>query len=326
MNFVREPLVFEPVYKDYPWGGRSIAKVYNRLGTPEVCAESWEIAARPDGDSIVKNGRFAGRSLTTLAAKFGSSLTGTCAPDPYRFPLLFKLIDARERLSVQVHPDEPSARLTGGEPKTEVWMILDSLPGACLYAGLRRDGCDSDKLRQALSDGTADQLLMRLEATPGQALFIPGGLIHAIGAGCLIYEIQQNSNTTYRLFDWNRTGPDGKTRTLHIEEAMRSINWSLSAPKLTPPVIEHEASNNRWSSVSRCAFFSIRLLEASAPERVKMDGASFHALFTADGSLDLSANGETVRLTKGTSALIPADAGEYTVTPQKTAELLLTTL
>ena len=325
MNFVREPLVFEPVYKDYPWGGRRIAEAYGRQGAPEICAESWEIAARPDGDSIVKQGRFAGRGLAALADEFGANLTGTRAPDPHRFPLLFKLIDARECLSVQVHPDESGASLTGGEPKTELWVILDSLPDACLYAGLR-DGCNPASLRQALAEGTAERLLPRLDAMPGHALFIPGGLIHAVGAGCLIYEIQQNSNTTYRLFDWNRAGFGGEKRALHMETGLRSVNWSLPAPKLTPPVFEHENNGNRWSAVSRCAFFSTRLLEAAVPERVKTDGSSFHAVFTAEGSVELSAGGHSVPLAKGSSALIPADAGEYTVTPQNPAKLLFTTL
>ncbi len=325
MDFVREPLVFEPFYKNYPWGGRRIAQAFCRRGTPEICAESWEIAARPDGDSVVKHGRFAGRGLAELAGEFGSGLTGTRAPDPRRFPLLFKLIDARECLSVQVHPDESGARLTGGEPKTELWVILDSRPGACLFAGLR-DGCDPDHLQRAIADGTADRLLVRLDADPGQALFIPGGLVHAVGAGCLIYEVQQNSNTTYRLFDWNRTGPGGGKRTLHIEAGLRSIDWSLPAPQLVSPVTESENNGNRWSMVSRCAFFTTRRLEAISPERVNLDGSSFHAIFTADGTLELSAEGESVQLAKGASALIPADAREYVLTPHGKVELLLTTL
>lgn len=325
MNFVREPLVFEPVYKDYLWGGCRIAEAYGRENAPKVCAESWELAARPDGDSVVSEGRFAGRALADLTAEFGAGLTGTLNPYPQRFPLLFKLIDARECLSVQVHPNNANACLTGGEPKTELWVILDCAPGACLYAGLRA-GVTPSALQDALSDGTAEKQLVQLEVCAGQALFIPGGLVHAIGAGCLIYEIQQNSNTTYRLFDWNRTGPDGQTRPLHIDASLKSIDWSLPAPQAVSPVAQADGHGNQWAVVSRCAYFTTRQLEGDKRESVTLDGTSFHAVFTMDGTIDLAAGGQSVRLAKGMSALIPADAAAYTVTPHGHAKMLITSL
>ncbi len=325
MCFVREPLVFKPVYKDYLWGGCRIAAAYGRGKVPEVCAESWEIAARPDGESVVEEGRFAGRGLSWLTAEFGTCLTGTLNPDPQRFPLLFKLIDARECLSVQIHPNNSNACLTGGAPKTELWVVLDCAPGACLYAGMR-EGATPATLQAALSEGAADKQLVRLEVSAGQALFIPGGLVHAIGAGCLIYEIQQNSNTTYRLFDWNRTGPDGKTRPLHIEASLKSIDWSLPAPRLVSPEAKAEGHGNLWTHLARCAYFTTRQLEGANCERVAVDGTSFHAIFTVDGIIELTAGDKSVRLVKGMSALIPADAQKYTVTPEGHAKMLITTL
>ena len=225
MNTLSTPLLFRPVYKDYIWGGDRIPAAYSRGDAPGRCAESWEIAAHPDGDSVVAHGPFAGRTLSALTAEYGAALTGTRAPDPTRFPLLFKLIDAREKLSVQVHPSDATAGLTGGEPKTEMWYVLDRTGGATLYAGLR-DGVTPAALRAALADGTAKHCLTEHPATPGQAIFIPGGLVHAIGDGCLIYEVQQNSNTTYRLYDWDRVGADGTPRALHVGQSFKVIDWT----------------------------------------------------------------------------------------------------
>jgi mannose-6-phosphate isomerase len=325
MNDLRVPLVFEPVYKDYLWGGNRLAARYGRTGTPAVCAESWEIAAHPDGESVVAAGRFAGRGLAALAAGFGAALTGTRAPEPHRFPLLFKLIDAHDRLSVQVHPNNENAGRTGGEPKTEMWFVLDRAPGASLYAGLA-EGVTPASLRAALADGTAASLLVELPVEPGQALFIPGGLVHAIGAGCLIYEVQQNSNTTYRLFDWNRTGADGKPRDLHIEENFKTIDWSLPAPQMTAPAPLQLEGAGRWSSVAACEFFDVRRLDLAAPLDVAVDGTSFHALFAVEGRATVEAGGERVALRAGQSALVPADAGTYILTPDPSASLLVTTL
>jgi mannose-6-phosphate isomerase len=325
MNALRVPLVFKPVYKDYLWGGTRLASVYSRAGTPAVCAESWEIASHPDGESVVASGRFAGRGLMALAAEYGAALTGARAPEPTRFPLLFKLIDARDRLSVQVHPNNGNAGRTGGEPKTEMWVVLDRAPGASLYAGLA-GGVTPDSLRAALADGTAAARLVELPVEPGQALFIPGGLVHAIGAGCLIYEVQQNSNTTYRLFDWNRTGADGKPRALHIEESFKTIDWSLPAARMIAPAPCGTEGPNRWSDVVACAFFNVRRLDLAAPLDVAVDGASFHALFAAGGRVDVAAGGERVTLRAGQSALVPADAGAYTLTPDASAGLIVTTL
>jgi mannose-6-phosphate isomerase len=325
MNAIRTPLVFSPVYKDYLWGGHRIPDTYGRAGAPAVCAESWEISAHPDGESVVATGPFAGRGLAGLAAEFGAALLGTGAPDPARFPLLFKLIDARDRLSVQVHPNAASAALTGGEPKTEMWVVLDRDPGASLYAGLA-EGVTPASLRAALADGSAASQLVRLPVEPGQALFIPGGLVHAIGAGCLIYEVQQNSNTTYRLFDWKRAGADGKPRPLHIEESFKTIDWALRPPRMATPAANGGDGANRWSDVVSCGFFTVRKLELEGKQQVAADGTSFHALFVTSGRISVTAGGERVTLGAGASALIPAAAAGYTLEPDATATLLITTL
>ncbi len=275
--------------------------------------------------SAVAQGPFSGRTLGELSTAFGPSLTGTHAPDPQRFPLLFKVIDARSRLSVQVHPNNVNAARTGGEPKTEMWYVLGCAPGASLYAGLEK-GVTPDSLRAALAAHTAESQLVRLPVAAGLALFIPGGLVHAIGGGCLIYEVQQNSNTTYRLFDWGRTGADGEPRPLHIEESFRTIDWSLPAPQLITPVPDSQAGPNRWSEVVACAFFTLRKLELASPQQVPLDGTTFHALFVTDGRVTVTAGGESVVLRSGASALIPAAAAGYALTPDAIATVLVTTL
>ena len=325
MNALKGPLSFHPVYKDYIWGGSRIPLTYRRTGAPQVCAESWEISAHPDGPSVVANGAWAGTRLDELVRRFGGDLLGRRAPQPDRFPLLFKLIDARDRLSVQVHPNNANASRTGGEPKTEMWYVLGCEPGAALFAGLA-EGVAEDSLRQALGAGTAGDCLVRLPVAPGQALFIPGGLVHAIGAGCLVYEVQQNSNTTYRLYDWDRKGADGKPRALHIDESFKTIDWTLRVPRMVRPQPSTRPGPNAWSEVVACDYFTLRKLELSTPETIGVDGASFHGLFVERGSLHLAADGESVRLAAGASALVPACSAGYTLTPETDSAVLVTTL
>lgn len=325
MNVPKTPFVFRPIYKDSIWGGVRIAAAYGRIGTPKVCAESWEISAHPDGQSVVANGPFTGQTLGELASAFGAAITGIRAPVSTRFPLLFKLIDARDRLSVQVHPNNANAALTQGEPKTEMWVVLDRTPNAQLFAGLAA-GVSPNSLRAALAAGTAEEHLVRLPIEPGQALFIPGGLVHAIGAGCLIYEVQQNSNTTYRLFDWNRTGVDGKPRQLHIEESFKSIDWSLKPPQMREPTPCGASGQNTLFAVVACDYFTLRKLDLTETMRIPVDGTSFHALFVVNGRATVSAGGEVIVLETGMSGLIPAAATSYTLTPETSATLLITTL
>ena len=326
MSEIGYPLLFNPVYKDYVWGGQRMAARYGRAGTPFICAESWEISAHADGMSRVANGPLAGHSLAALAEQFGALLTGTHAPCPDRFPLLLKLIDARENLSVQVHPNDENAGLVGGEPKTEAWYVLDCTPDAMLYAGLK-PGTTPTSFRMAMSKGLAPQQLFQLPVAPGDALFIPGGLVHAIGAGCLIFEVQQTSNTTYRLFDWGRFDATGQPRQLHIQQAFQVIDPSLAEPRLIHPTAPARTPCNCWSSVLHCKYFNLRRLELRSAEDVPLDGASFHALFVLDGEAVVSAGGVAVPLSAGGSCLIAAAAKAFTLHPARaSATVLITTL
>lgn len=232
------PLTFLPLYKERPWGGRAMARLYGRRlpDEPARIGESWEVVDREDDQSVVADGPLAGRTLHELWRDYRREIFGATAVShpSRRFPLLIKILDARETLSLQVHPPAAAAARLGGEPKTEMWFITEAAEGAVLHAGVR-PGVTCDSFRQALRDGTAADLVPRLPVRAGDSIFIPSGRLHAIGAGLVLFEIQQNSDTTYRVFDWNRTGPDGRPRPLHVEESLECIDFNDTAPALNPP-------------------------------------------------------------------------------------------
>lgn len=321
------PLIFEPIYKSYLWGGNRLSTYFRRAKAPVPCAESWELSAHPNGLSVVSQGPYKGQTLQDLTTTYGSLLIGEYAPDPTHFPLLFKVIDAAESLSIQVHPNHHQAPRIGNDPKTEMWYVLACDPLAKIYAGLRPETTPATLHAALQANNGIDKHLVTLEPQSGQALFIPGGLVHAIGAGCLIYEVQQNSNTTYRLFDWNRTGPDGHSRPLHVEQGMQSIDWSLPPPLLITPSPPTEARGNRWSDLVNCPFFTVRHLDLTLPLTLTPQRESFIVLFVAQGHVELtSANTPPFLLPAGTSVLIPACSDFCLVTPKQPSTLLVTTL
>jgi mannose-6-phosphate isomerase len=221
------PLRFAPLFKRYLWGGRRLAALLGKpLGPETDYAESWEVADHAQGQSVVASGPLAGATLHELVAARGPELLGRHAPQP-RFPLIFKFLDCNRDLSVQVHPDDAAAALLTPPDlgKTEAWVILAAEPGSRVYAGLKR-GVDRPHLEQRLAAGRTAECLASFEPVPGQCIFIPAGTVHALGAGLVVAEIQQASDTTYRLFDWNRVGPDGQPRKLHIAEALPVIDYA----------------------------------------------------------------------------------------------------
>jgi len=300
-----KPLAFRPVYKSYLWGGRFLPAQYNRADAPEVCAESWEISGHSEGMSIVESGAHAGETLDALARRFGAQLIGRPLE---KFPLIFKLINARERLSVQVHPSDAAALAHGGEAKSEMWFMLGD---GKIYAGLR-GGVDEKNFRAAIETKTVESLLVRHDVREGDAIYIPGGLIHAIGENCLVYEVQQASDTTYRLFDWERS------RRLHIEQGMRVTDWGLATPKVV-----RATPRPGWHDVVRCEYFYMRELILNGAETVASDG-SCHALFVKRGTARVSSGGATMEAACGKSVLLPACCGAYAL--EGDAEILITTL
>ena len=307
------PLCFWPVYKDYIWGGDRIIRLYQRQEPPGRYAESWEISDRPDGMSMIRNGPLAGKSLADVIQTAGPELLGTAVKER-RFPLLIKLIDSRDRLSVQVHPDDDTAKRFGGEAKTEMWYVLDSDAGAGVFAGLKQ-GADEQLFRDALKSKRFRELLTFVPVSRGDAVFVPGGRVHAIDAGCLLLEVQQNSNTTYRIYDWDRVGSDGKPRELHINEALRVIRWKESSVAKTPPrKLDSIGSNERWE-VIRCAYFRMERMVLKSRCRCAGDERTFQALFVPKAGVTLHWDGQSLPLPPGTSCLVPASLRECFIEP-----------
>jgi len=316
MTVTAYPLLLQPVYKDYIWGGKRLAQKYNRKNTPEICAESWEVSDRPEGMSVVVNGFYKGKSLHELVKLMGHDLLGRDV-DSDVFPLLVKIIDAKKDLSVQVHPNNSNAGLTGGEAKTEMWYVLAAEPKSVIYAGLK-PGVTREFFEKSLAENSLESgALAKIPAAAGRAVYVPGGRVHAIGAGCLLLEVQQNSNTTYRVYDWGRVGVDGKPRELHLKKALQVIDWDNSAPEVVPPSPLDSIGENRHWQVIDSPFFRIRRMELRDAEEISHDGSSFQILFVVSGSVLIGANGVMASTEAGESCLIPAAARDYTVTPIK---------
>ncbi|MBL7116175.1 MAG: class I mannose-6-phosphate isomerase [Kiritimatiellae bacterium] len=315
------PLILRPVYKDYIWGGTRISERYHRSDTPPVCAESWEVTDRPEGMSIITNGPLAGTTLHTLVSEWGQRLVGThYTAGP--FPLLVKVIDAAKRLSLQVHPNNETAAIYGGEAKTECWYVLDATPNAFMYAGFKNK-ITQNIFSEKLKTKSAEPALHAIPARKRNTVFIPGGRAHAIGEGCLLLEVQQNSNTTYRVYDWGRVGNDGKSRELHVKQAMRVINWNDVRPSgHEPRHIPSHGPNPRWELVTS-DYFHLERLELVKQETVHPAPSSGTILFVEHGTVNITCGGITESLPQGTSCLIPAAAASYTLIPSETRASLV---
>ena len=228
------PLQFEPIFMERIWGGRRLESLFGKkLPAQKQIGESWEIVDRPEAQSVVANGSLKGKTLHELWTKHRSSLFGD-VPDAARFPLIVKVLDAREKLSLQVHPPEKMAARVAGEPKTEFWYVAAAEEGAELFLGFR-EPISRDQFGQVLREGTAADYVQTVRVKVGDSVFLPAGRIHAVGAGNLLIEIQQNSDTTYRVFDWNRLDAKGQPRQLHIEKALQCIDFHDVAPGLLEP-------------------------------------------------------------------------------------------
>jgi mannose-6-phosphate isomerase len=226
------PFSFHPLLKERVWGGRNLDRLYRKsLPSGVAIGESWEITDRPDDNSVIANGPLAGKNLHWLVTNFGAELLGDVPVQNGRFPLLIKILDAQEKLSLQVHPPRDQAAKLGGEPKTELWYIADARPGAELYVGLKA-GTTRAEFEHSIRTGEVARCFHRVAVESGDAMFLPSGRVHALGAGLVIFEIQQNSDTTYRVFDWNRVGLDGKPRALHIQQSLASIAFDDFEPGL----------------------------------------------------------------------------------------------
>ena len=305
-----QPIVFEPLLMERVWGGRRLETLlHKRLPVGARFGESWEIVDRTDAQSVVHEGPLHGRTLHELWTDFREPVFGKGLPDSERFPLLFKLLDAQERLSVQVHPPASVAAQLGGEPKTEMWYLIDALLESDLYAGLK-SGVTRDDFMTALDEGRVADLIHNIPVHRGDAFFIPSGRIHAIGAGNLIFEVQQNSDTTYRVFDWNRLGLDGKPRPLHVDESLQSINFDDPEPGVVEP---------RGESVVACEYFAVEKWPLTEPRLISQAG---FAVFTVVGGR-AKCGGQEFRM--GDFFLIPPGLTDRELQPLEPETILLRT-
>ncbi|SKA03429.1 mannose-6-phosphate isomerase, class I [Selenihalanaerobacter shriftii] len=309
------PLKFKPIYKEKIWGGNNIATYFNRNLPKNKIGESWELAAHKNGTSIVNNGRFKDKSLTELINKYWIEIMGTRIKeeDHDRFPLLIKILDANDKLSVQVHPDdEYAAEHEDGElGKTEMWYILDAEPGAELIYGLK-PGVTKEEFKVSIEDGSLVDKLNRIKVKKGDILFIPTGTIHSIKEGVLLAEIQQNSDTTYRVFDWNRVGDDGQPRKLHIKEALDVVDFNRDDYKKSQSV-KYENNKYQRKILTTCEYFTCEKLLVEDSFSAQPQGKRFEVLLCLDGKGIINYENGKVNIKGGETILIPAVLDEYKI-------------
>lgn len=300
---------------DFIWGGNKIINFFHREKKESTIAESWEISDRDDAMSIVLNGYLRGKTLRQLVEEMKQRLYGE---DHFfhRFPILLKIIDANQNLSVQVHPDNENAQILGAEPKTECWYILDAEKDAKVYIGFN-EAMNPQKFEKALKEKRVIGVLREVFVKKGDVLFIPGGRVHAIAKGCLILEAQQNSNTTYRVYDWNRVGKDGKSRDLHLNEAFQVINWGdCGNPRVESQLLDRERNYEIWSLIDTPYFQIEKLLLRKEIEWIS-NHTTFEILFTISGKGSLEVNNNKEFLFPGKTYLVPAAASRIRVTTQQ---------
>ena len=313
---VDSPLVFEPIFMERVWGGRRLEQLYGKKLLPGArIGESWEIVDREEAQSVVHEGPLRGQTLHELWSTRREEIFGPGLADTERFPLLVKMLDAQERLSLQVHPPADLAEGLGGEPKTEMWYVAHAEAGADVFAGLA-DLTSRGQFEEALHDGRAADLVQRLPVQEGDAIFIPSGRIHAIGAGCLIVEIQQNSDTTYRVFDWNRVGLDGRPRTLHVEQSLQATNFGDVGPTLQPKMAGPVAT------VVSCSFFHVEKWTLDTPRNALENSGGRFAIFNClEGGVECGGK----KFGPGDFFLVPANLTQEEMHPTEAGTLLLRT-
>ncbi len=300
------PISFTPLYQKRVWGGRSLQTTFARAlpDTTELYGESWEISDRAHDMSIVCGGVYDGLSLNTLWREKREQVFGTGLPEADRFPLLVKILDCCSDLSVQVHPPEAQARAYGGEPKTEMWYIAAARPGAKLYVGIK-EGVTPESFKEGIENGKVEELLHTITPQAGEHLLLDSGRLHAIGAGLLIYEVQQNSDTTYRVFDWNRQGLDGQPRALHVTESLACIDFADVEPQM---------DTKHGAQLTHCPYFCVHEYDLREGAALQVQDPRRFAIITIISGEVVDATGR--RYQQGDFFLLPVGASPLTVLRQ----------
>ena len=294
------PVKLSPAFKDYLWGGTKLKEKYNKKSDLEIVAESWEMSCHKDGQSVVTTGEYAGKTLSEYVAMLGKDALGEKAKKFSYFPLLIKFIDAKDNLSIQVHPaDEYALRVEGEYGKTEMWYVLEAEEGAYLYYGFNRD-ITKEEFAERIKNNTILEVLNKVNVKSGDVFFIDAGTVHAIGAGLMICEIQQNSNTTYRVYDYDRRDKEGNARPLHVEKAIE-VSKLTKAPELK------KAEDDVLAS---CEYFTVKKAMVNGEKSLKIDESSFVSLIVVEGTGEVALGEDKLSVTKGDSIFVPAQNGE----------------
>jgi len=321
MTFIAYPLTFEPIFKERIWGGRKLQSLYGK-NLPEgiPVGESWEISDRPGDESLIANGPLAGRSLRWLMEEAAPELLGPRVSMPKRFPLLIKIIDAQEKLSLQVHPPAAVAAKLGGEPKTEMWYVTQAAPGAELYVGLQRGVTRAEFERKAVL-GTVTECFHRIPVKSGDSVFLQSGRVHALGANIVIFEVQQNSDTTYRVFDWNRVDTSGKPRQLHLAQSLQSIDFNDFEPGLLPDKFLNDG-RSPVRELAKNDLFNVSVRKLASGESMTYNSGAMRILGVVEGRVVLSGGGQSVERGPGQFILLPASLSETVVKASTAASFI----
>ena len=317
------PLKFEPILKDKIWGGTRLkTMLYKEISPANCCGESWEVSGLVGDESMITNGFLAENNLNELLEIYMTELVGEKNYEKYGlgFPLLIKFIDAQDNLSVQVHPnDELAQRKYGQSGKTEMWHVIASEPGSGLYVGFNKT-VSKAQFEEAIANGTVDEVLHFYPVQPGDTFMIPAGTVHAIGKGVLLAEIQQPSDITFRVFDWNRLDDEGNSRELHVQEALEAIDFDHQTDNFK---VEYQPQLNKTVRLVRSQYFNTSLLEFDQPLNksfVEID--SFVIYMCLDGQILLAYGDERERLETGEVVLIPAEMEEVQLLPARKSKVL----
>ena len=314
MNY---PFILQPSGKDYLWGGQRLNTEFEKQIDLDPLAETWECSSHPDGPSVVKTGGFKGQTLSKVISD-NPQFLGARHSEDKALPILIKFIDAKSDLSVQVHPNDEYAKVyeNGQLGKTEMWYVLDATKDARLVYGLKKD-CTKEQIRESIEKGKLSNLLQSVKVNKDDLFFIEAGTIHAIGAGCLIAEIQENSNLTYRLYDYDRVGKDGKKRELHIDKSLKVANLkSSSEPKQPLRVLKYRPGVAK-ELLSRCKYFEVYRMLVNTERRQSVtyssDNLSFRVLLCIKGCGVLKFEDQSLEFFKGDCIFVPADSVEIKI-------------
>lgn len=312
------PLILEPAFKDYIWGGTRLRDDFGKKCDLPKIAESWELSCHKDGMSVIANGEFKGLTLSEFIQKEGKDVLGSSCGKFEDFPILIKLIDAKDNLSVQVHPDNEYAQRVEGEyGKTEMWYIVDCDDGAELLYGFKKE-ISKEEFKERIENNTLLEVTNSVPVKKGDVFFIRSGTLHAIGKGILIAEIQQNSNTTYRIYDYGRVGNDGKPRQLHIDKALDVTNLCPAKPYPVSEPVQKDGYTEKL--LSSCEYFTVYGMDIDGCASLAADSSSFVHILVLDGEAVLSAdNADDIKLVKGSSVFIPANFGSFKINGKCTA-------